>query len=331
MKNSNGAKKILLSGVKPTGQVHIGNYFGAMKQFVELQNEYESYVFIADYHAVTTVQDKAKMSQGIIDVALDYLAIGLDPKKVVLFKQSDVPQVHELNWIFNCITTMPYLMRAHAYKDAEAKNKEINVGLFDYPLLMAADILIQDADVVPVGQDQKQHVEYARDTAQKFNNIFNSEIFKLPEPLILENVETVPGTDGRKMSKSYGNVIPLFATYEEIKKAVMSIPTDSKGVAESKDPEINHIFNIHKLLLNKVEIEVLAAKYRNGGMGYKEAKDGLIDALEAFIKPLREKRSMLANDLDTVFDILKEGGRRAALRAEKKMEKVREAVGVAVY
>jgi tryptophanyl-tRNA synthetase len=325
------SKKILLSGVKPTGRVHIGNYFGAMKQFVELQNEYESYVFIADYHAITTVQNKEDLSKGIIDVALDYLAIGLDPKKVVLFKQSDVPQVHELNWIFNCITTMPYLMRAHAYKDAEAKNKEINVGIFDYPLLMAADILLQDADVVPVGQDQKQHVEYARDTAQKFNNTFNSDIFKLPEPLILESVETVPGTDGRKMSKSYGNVIPLFASYEEIKKAVMNIPTDSKGVAEPKDPETNHIFNIHKLLLNNAEKEVLAAKYKNGGLGYKEAKDGLIEALEAFIKPMREKRAMLANDLDTVFDILKAGGSRASSRAEKKMVEIRKAIGVDIY
>jgi tryptophanyl-tRNA synthetase len=329
-------KKILLSGVKPTGRVHIGNYFGAMKQFVELQNDYEGYVFIADYHAITTVQNKEELSKGIIDVALDYLAIGLDPKKVVLFKQSDLPQVHELNWIFNCLTTMPYLMRAHAYKDAEAKNKEINVGLFDYPLLMAADILIQDADVVPVGQDQKQHVEYARDTAQKFNNIFCEggavePIFKLPEPLILKTVETVPGTDGRKMSKSYGNVIPLFATYEEIKKAVMSIPTDSKGVDESKDPETNHIFNIHKLFLNEAGRTALALRYTNGGLGYKEAKEGLIEALEAFIKPLRERREMLAKDLDAVFDTLKEGGRRASLRAEKKLEKVREAIGVAVY
>lgn len=331
MKNSNGTRKILLSGVKPTGRVHIGNYFGAMKQFVEMQNDHECYVFIADYHALTTVQDKVAMSQGIVDVALDYLAIGLDPKKVVLFKQSDVPQVHELNWIFNCITTMPYLMRAHAYKDAEAKNKEINVGIFDYPLLMAADILLQDADVVPVGQDQKQHVEYARDTAQKFNNIFSSEIFKLPEPLILKTVETVPGTDGRKMSKSYGNVIPLFATYEEIKKAVMSIPTDSKGVEESKDPEANNIYNIHKLLLNDAEKAALADRYRKGGMGYKEAKEGLIGALEAFIKPMRERRAMLESDLETVFDILKEGGKRASFRAEKKMETVRKAVGVEIY
>jgi len=323
--------KILLSGVKPTGRVHIGNYFGAMKQFVEMQNDFECYVFIADYHAVTTVQNKEELSQGIIDVALDYLAIGLNPKKVVLFKQSDLPQVHELNWIFNCITTMPYLMRAHAYKDAEAKNKEINVGLFDYPLLMAADILIQDADVVPVGQDQKQHVEYARDTALKFNNIFKKEIFKLPEPVILKHIETVPGTDGRKMSKSYGNVIPLFATLEEIKKAVMSIPTDSKGVAEPKDPETNNIYAIHKLLINEAERAVLADKYRKGGMGYKEAKEGLITALEAFIKPMRERRVMLANDLETVLDILKEGGNRAKMRAEKKIDLIRDTVGVKLY
>jgi tryptophanyl-tRNA synthetase len=337
----NNSRKILLSGVKPTGRVHIGNYFGAMKQFVELQNEYESYVFIADYHAMTTVQNKEQLTQGIIDVALDYLAIGLDPKKVVLFKQSDLPQVHELTWIFNCLTTMPYLMRAHAFKDAEAKNKEINVGLFDYPMLMAADILIQDADVVPVGQDQKQHVEYARDTAEKFNRIFPYKkdsstslatgIFKMPEPLILKHVETVPGIDGRKMSKSYGNVIALFATYEEIKKAVMSIPTDSKGVDEPKDPETNHIFAIHKLLLNEAEKAVLAEKYRKGGMGYKEAKEALIASLEAFIKPVRERRAMLAGDLDTVFDILKEGGKRASLRAEKKLKEVRQAIGVEIY
>src|SRR5665213_703695 len=169
---SNQSKKILISGVKPTGRVHIGNYFGAMKQFVDLQDQHDSYIFIADYHAMTSVQDKAILAQQIIDVALDYLAIGLDPKKVTLFKQSDVPQVTELTWIFNCITTMPYLSRAHAFKDAEAKNKEINVGLFDYPILMAADILMQDSEIVPVGQDQKQHVEYCRDIAQKFNNTY---------------------------------------------------------------------------------------------------------------------------------------------------------------
>jgi tryptophanyl-tRNA synthetase len=202
---------------------------------------------------------------------------------------------------------------------------------------MAADILLQDADVVPVGQDQKQHVEYARDTAQKFNNTFCTgdgkcaEIFKLPEPLILNNVETVPGTDGRKMSKSYGNVIPLFASDEEIKKAVMSIPTDSKGVDESKDPETNHIYAIHKLFLNDAEKEALAARYMKGGLSYKEAKEGLIDSLMTFIRPLREKRVMLANDLDTIFDILKEGGKRASMRAEKKLKEIRKVIGVEVY
>ena len=327
---SKDSKKILLSGVKPTGRVHIGNYFGAMKQFVDLQDKYETYVFIADYHAMTTAQNRAELMQGIVDVALDYLAIGIDPKKTILFKQSDIPQVTELNWMFNCITTMPYLERAHAYKDAMAKNKEINVGVFDYPLLMAADILIQNADLVPVGQDQKQHVEYARDTAQKFNRIYG-ETFKIPEPFILPNVETVPGTDGRKMSKSYENVIPLFATDEEIKKAVMKIPTDSKGVDEPKNPDESILFAIHKLLLNDEALKTLKEKYQNGGMGYKEAKELLIKDLVAFIKPMREKREMLAQDMDQVLDILKEGGKRAFMSAEKKMKEIREKVGVEIY
>ncbi|MFA6226978.1 MAG: tryptophan--tRNA ligase [Candidatus Paceibacterota bacterium] len=328
--NSHGARKILLSGVKPTGTVHLGNYFGAMKQFVNMQGEHDCHIFIADYHAMTTVQDKKEMSKQILDVALDYLAIGLDPKKVCLFKQSDIPQVAELAWIFNCITTVPYLMRAHAYKDAEAKNKEINVGVFDYPILMAADILIQDSDIVPVGQDQKQHLEYARDIAQKFNNTFG-ETFKLPEPFIIPNVESVPGTDGRKMSKSYGNIIPLFATDAEIKKAVMSIPTDSKGVDEPKNPEESIIFAIHRLLLDEAGQKALAEKYKKGGMGYKEAKESLIKDLSAFIKPIREKREMLAKDIDTVLDILKAGGARARARVEKKMKEVREKVGVELY
>ncbi len=325
-------KKILLSGVKPTGRVHLGNYFGAMKQFLDLQDKFESYIFIADYHAMTTVQNREELSQGIIDVALDYLAIGLDPKKVCLFKQSDIPEVHELTWIFNCITTVPYLMRAHAFKDAEAKNKEINVGIFDYPILMASDILMQDADVVPVGQDQKQHVEYARDTAQKFNRIFGKgeDVFKMPEPFILKEVETIPGTDGKKMSKSNGNVIPLFATSEEIKKAVMSIPTDSKGVDEPKNPSESLIFAIHKLLLEGPKLADLRTKYEKGGLGYKQAKELLIADLEAFIAPLRAKRDALARDLSAVKEILKKGGEKARSRASAKMNVVREKVGVEV-
>ncbi|MCK5095914.1 MAG: tryptophan--tRNA ligase [Candidatus Pacebacteria bacterium] len=320
-------KKILLSGIKPTGIVHIGNYFGAMKQFVDLQDEYESYICVVNYHAMTTVQDAEILRRQTIDVALDHLAIGLDPKKVNLFVQSDVPEVAELAWIFNCITTMPYLMRAHAYKDALAKNKELNVGVFDYPILMAADILMQDADVVPVGADQKQHVEYARDTAEKFNRVFKKEIFKLPEPLIQSNVAMVVGTDGRKMSKSYGNVISLFSSDEEIKKAVMSIPTDSKAIEESKDPEECKVFALHKLFAgeNLTEIE---KKYKEGGMGYKESKDILIENVISFIKPLREKREELAKDPDYVLNVLKEGGNNARARAKEKMNAVRACTGI---
>ena len=320
-------KKILLSGIKPTGIVHIGNYFGAMKQFVDLQDDYESYIGVVNYHAMTSVQDAETLRRQTIDVALDHLAIGLDPKKVNLFVQSDVPEVAELAWIFNCITTMPYLMRAHAYKDALAKNKELNVGLFDYPILMAADILIQDADVVPVGADQKQHVEYARDTAEKFNRVFKKEIFKLPEPLIQSNVATVVGTDGRKMSKSYGNVISLFSSDDEIKKAVMSIPTDSKSVEEPKDLEECKVFALHKLFAgdNLSEIE---KKYKKGGMGYKESKDILIESVISFIKPLREKREELAKDPDHVLNVLKEGGNNARARAKEKMNAVRVCTGI---
>jgi len=311
-------RKILLSGVKPTGKPHIGNYFGAMKQFVELQTSYESYVFIADLHALTTVQNRGELEENTINVILDYLSIGLDPKKVVIYKQSDVPQVTELGWIFNCITTVPYLMRAHAYKDAVANNKEPNVGLFDYPLLMAADILIQGADVVPVGQDQKQHVEIARDTAEKFNHIFG-ETFKLPEPLILKGVAAVPGIDGRKMSKSYGNTISLFATDEEVEGTVMSIVTDSSG----EKPE--NVYAIHALLKDKESLNNL---YEENKGEYKILKEMLIDDLKDFIRPMRERRQKLEQDKNTVLEVLREGGEVARERAEKKMEEIREKVGL---
>jgi len=323
-------KKTLLSGVKPTGRPHIGNYFGAMRQFVNMQKDYNCYFFIPDYHALNFIQNKDEMSQGVFDVALDYLALGLNPKESVIFKQSDVSEHTELAWIFDTITTMPYLMRAHAYKDAEAKDKEISVGTFNYPMLMASDILIYDTDIVPVGQDQKQHVEYARDTAEKFNRIFG-DVFKLPEAKILEEVAVVPGTDGRKMSKSYGNTIPLFATHDEIKKAVMAIPTDSRGVGEPKNPEEDTIFKLYKLFATDDERLALASRYTNGGLGYKEAKETLIEKIELFCAPLREKRAQLADDRDYVLDILREGGKRAQQKAEKKMELVREAIGVKLY
>jgi len=314
-------KKTLLSGVKPTGRPHIGNYFGAMKQFVDAQTvgHYDYYFMIADYHGLNLIQDKNEMRRLTIDLALDFFAIGLDPKKAIIFKQSDVSAHTELAWIFDTIVTMPYLQRAHAYKDAEARNREINVGTFNYPVLMAADILLYDTDVVPVGQDQKQHVEYARDIALKFNHIFKAETFKLPEDLILESVATVPGIDGKKMSKSYNNTIPLFAERAEIIKAVMGIVTDSGGDIPA------NVYAIHKLF--KPESELKGIYETNKGK-YKALKDILIEDIDAFIKPLREKRATLAMDETAVLDILEEGSRRAKERADKKLAIVKKTIGV---
>lgn len=313
-------KKILLSGVKPTGRPHIGNYFGAMKQFVDNLNsgQFECYIMIADYHALNFIQDGKVMRENIIDLALDYLAIGLNPKKCVLFKQSDVTAHTELAWIFDTITTMPYLMRAHAYKDAEAKDKEISVGTFNYPMLMAADILLYSPDIVPVGQDQKQHVEYARDTAEKFNRLFG-ETFKLPTEQIVENVKIVPGTDGRKMSKSYGNTISLFATDEEIQKAVMSIVTDSSGGVPT------NVRAIHELFRDK---EYLDRLYTEKAGKYKDLKEALAKDVQAFITPMRERREKLAQNRSKVIKILAKGAKTANKVANKKMEVVKRNVGV---
>jgi tryptophanyl-tRNA synthetase len=318
------AKKVLLSGVQPTGRPHIGNYFGAMKQMVDLQNAHpdaEKFFMIADYHGLNFIQDAKVMHQNILDLALDYLAIGLDPKQSVIFKQSDVAAHTELTWIFDTITTMPYLMRAHAFKDAEAKDKEISVGTFNYPMLMAADILLYDATHVPVGQDQKQHIEYARDTAEKFNRVFG-ETLTLPQPMILKDVAIVPGTDGQKMSKSYGNTIPLFATDEEIRKAVMSIVTDSTGGVPK------NVYEIHKLFRTEAELNTL---YSEKAGKYKDIKEALIADVSTFIKPLREKREALTKDLSHVLDVLKDGGVRARVKADVKMDAVRKAIGVALY
>jgi len=319
-------KKRLLSGVKPTGRPHIGNYLGAMKQFVDLAKTHESFVFIADYHAMNLVHDAAELRQNIIDIALDYLAIGLDPEGVVLFKQSDLPEHTELCWIFNTFTTMPYLMRAHAYKDAQAKNKELNVGTFDYPMLMAADILLYSPDIVPVGADQKQHVEYARDTAEKFNSLYG-DTFKLPEPHIPPDIALIPGLDGQKMSKSYKNTIPLFAEDEVIRKAAMSVVTDSKGVDEPKDPEQCNVFALHKHF-SKDQLKDIEKRYREGGIGYKESKEILADNLIAFITPLREKRAELAKDDTVVKKVLESGFERARAVASEKMVEVRKKIGV---
>lgn len=324
------SKPILLSGVKATGEPHIGNYFGAIKQFVEMQHDYDTYVFIPDLHSLTSVKDRKTLEDNIFETMLTYLAAGLDPKKVTFFKQSDVPQVTELTWIFNCLITMPYLMRAHAFKDAEAKNKEINVGVFDYPVLMAADILLPGANIVPVGKDQEQHVEIARDIAEKFNRTYG-ETFVLPKALIKEDVAVVPGTDGQKMSKSYGNVISLFASDEAIDKLVATIPTDSTPVDAPKNPDTNNIFNIHKLLLSDADAAALRTCYETPGMSYKEAKDALAKDLKAFIAPFRERRAYWEKNRSKVLKILKNGGKKMNKRAEARMKDVRTKIGVSLY
>lgn len=314
-------QKRFLSGVKPTGRPHIGNYFGAMKQFVDLQKEYDSFVFVPDYHALTTAHSQknpSEVRENIYGVVKDYIAIGIDPKKTTLYQQSQIQEHTELAWVFECMTTMPYLMRAHAFKDAEAKNKEISVGTFNYPMLMAADILLYDPDLVPVGKDQQQHVEYARDTAEKFNFVYG-ETFKLPEHLILGAVAVVPGTDGQKMSKSYKNTIPLFGTKDEIAKAVMSIVTDSSG----EKPE--HVYAIHKLYRSEAELEQIYAASKGQ---YKKLKEVLIEDIDAYIAPMREKRASISDE--DVRSVLIEGSDKARAIASAKMAEVRQKIGVAL-
>lgn len=293
-----------------------------MRQQVDLfrSGKYQCYIFVADYHALNTMQDATEMQRRIHELVMAYLAVGLDPNEVTLFKQSDVPAHTELCWIFDTITTMPYLMRAHAFKDAEAKNKEINVGTFNYPMLMAADILLYDAAVVPVGQDQKQHIEIARDTAEKFNHTFKTEVFTLPEPYIMPDVAIVPGTDGQKMSKSYGNVIPLFASHDELVKCVMGIVTDSSG----DRPE--NVYQIHRLVRSADELDPLYEEHRGK---YKVLKELLIEDLDRYLAPMRAKYEELKNNPGVVEEILTKGKAAARTISEAKMEQVRKAVGVA--
>ncbi|MFA5942162.1 MAG: tryptophan--tRNA ligase [Candidatus Paceibacterota bacterium] len=322
-------KPVLLSGIKPTGDLHIGNYFGAMRQLVELTKtgKYRPFIFVADYHALNTMQEAQEMHRRTSELVMAYIAVGLDPKEVTFFKQSDVPAHTELAWIFDAITTMPYLMRAHAFKDAEAKNKEISVGTFNYPMLMAADILLYDTAVVPVGADQKQHIEIARDTAEKFNRTFKEDVFKLPEPYIMPDVAIVPGTDGQKMSKSYGNVIPLFASRDELIKAVMGIVTDSGDPSTSSGQVApKNVYAIHKLVRSENELETI---YQENRGNYKMLKEMLIEDLDRYLTPMRTKYEELEEDSCIVEDILAEGKREARAVSEAKMEQVRRAIGVA--
>jgi tryptophanyl-tRNA synthetase len=314
-------KKRLLTGLQSSGQLHIGNYFGALKPFLTTYEEYESFLMIADYHALTSLKDPAALKQNIIDVVKDYMAVGVDPTKAVIFQQSRVQEHTELAWIFDCLVTVPFLELGHAYKDKVAKGLEANAGLFTYPMLMAADILLYDTDVVPVGEDQRQHIEYAREAAAKFNNAYG-QTFKEPQEKIQKEIAIVPGTDGKKMSKSYGNTIPLFGSKEEITKAVMSIVTDSSG----ERPE--NVYAIHKLFRPQVEHEELDAAYNKLRGSYKTLKELLIEDIENVIAPMREKRNSISDE--DVKKVIEEGSAKAKAIASAKMADVRNKVGVSI-
>jgi len=318
----------ILSGIQPTGKLHLGNYFGMMKPAIELQSRGQAFIFIANYHALTSVNDPAFLREATLDVALDLLACGLDPEKAVLFRQSDVPEIAELTWILSTVTPMGLLERCHSYKDKIAKGLSPNHGLFAYPVLMAADILAYQSDIVPVGKDQKQHVEVTRDIAIKFNNIFG-EVFKIPEPDIKDETAIVPGIDGQKMSKSYNNHIELFGDAKETRARIMRVVTDSTPLEDPKDPDKCNVFALYKLVASGEETEALAERYRQGGFGYGDAKKALHEALQTHFAAFREKRDKLKADPDFVESVLQDGAARARAEARKTLDVARMATGLA--
>ncbi len=319
--------KRILSGIKPTNQPHLGNYFGMMRPAIEWQDKGEAFYFIADYHALTSVFDPVKLRGYVRGVALDFLACGLDPAKAVLFRQSDVPAHTELAWLLSCQTPMPMLENCHAYKDHLAREKTPSHGLFAYPVLMAADILMYDSDVVPVGRDQKQHVEVTRDLANKMNALYGP-IFKVPEPSILASVAMVPGLDGQKMSKSYGNAIELFLEEKALRKKVMGIVTDSTPVESPKDPADSLIVALYRLFVPEADVLAMEADFRAGGIGYGDFKKRLFGAIWEYFAPMRARRAELSADPGYVERVLAEGAQRASVTAEQVMTRVRRAVGL---
>ncbi len=317
----------ILSGIQPSGKLHLGNYFGMMNPALELQRRGEAFLFIANYHALTTVSDAARLREDTRDVALDFLACGLDPARTAFYRQSDVPEVCELAWLLSIVTPMGLLERCHSYKDKLAKGIAPNHGLFAYPVLMAADILIVQADVVPVGRDQKQHLEVARDIAIKFNNQYG-EVFRVPEPDIRDDVAVVPGLDGQKMSKSYNNTVEIFGNLTETRKRVMRIVTDSTPIEGAKNPDTCNVFAMYRLFATPEEREALAARYRAGGMGYGEAKKQLFEKIEAHFAPLRKRREELAANPDYVEQVLRQGAERARAVARETLQRARRAMGL---
>lgn len=318
----------ILSGIQPSGKLHIGNYLGAMKQHLDLQDKGEAFYFIADLHALTTVKDPQALRENIRDVALDYLALGLDPTQCTFYRQADIPEVPELSWLLSTVTPMGLLERCHSYKDKLAKGIPAEHGLFAYPVLMAADILIVDSNVVPVGKDQKQHVEVTRDIAQRFNNLYGSEVFVIPEDRILPEAGVVPGVDGQKMSKSYGNAIDIFLEGKALKDAVFSVVTDSAAVEAPKDPDTNNVFNLLKLFVPEQETAEWRERFLKGGLKYSEAKKRLLQVLDETFGPAREKRKALAGDPAYVEEVLREGAKRVRPIAAATLARARKACGI---
>ena len=317
----------ILSGIQPSGALHIGNYFGMMRPAVALQAEGEALYFVADYHALTSLRDPEMLRANSRRVALDFLACGLEPERATLFRHSDVPQVTELAWILSTVAPMGLLERAHSYKDKLARGMSANVGLFSYPILMAADILIYDSDVVPVGKDQKQHIEMTRDLAVKINETYG-QIFKLPEPRIQPATETVPGVDGQKMSKSYGNNIDIFGDEKEMRKRVMSIVTDSLAVDAPKDPATSTIFKLYSLVASDDEITNMRDRFIKGGTGYGDFKKELFEKLWEYFAPMRKRREEILKDKSYIDNVLAHGAARANEIANQVMDRVRKAVGL---
>ncbi len=318
----------ILSGLQPSGRLHIGNYFGMMQSAIHLQDEGDAYYFIADYHSLTSIHDGKLLRAHTRDLAIDFLACGLDPQKCVLFRQSDVPEHTELAWVLSTVTPMGLLERCHSYKDKVANGISPSHGLFAYPVLMAADILIYDSDVVPVGRDQKQHVEVTRDIAIKMNETFGQGLLKLPNPRIRDETAAVPGLDGQKMSKSYNNTIQLFEEPAQLKKKVMGIPTDSTPVESPKPTEGSTILALYKLVASPADFETMVADFQRGGTGYGDFKKRLLAAITDHFAPFREKRAQIVADPAYVDRVLAEGAEKARLIARKTLARVRDAVGL---
>lgn len=317
----------ILSGIQPSGTLHIGNYFGMIKKMIESQNDGELFAFIASYHALTSVKEKKVLQENIFNVAVNFLSLGMDPKKSTFWVQSDVPEVLELYWILSNHTPMGLLERAHSYKDKTARGIASNHGLLSYPVLMAADILLFDSNIVPVGKDQIQHVEIARDIANTFNNNYG-EILTMPISKVDEVVATVPGTDGEKMSKSYGNTIEMFGSKKALKKQVMKIVTDSKELHEPKEYATCNVYKLCELFMNEEELQSMQKRYATPGEGYGHFKLALMDKIDEHFRPYIERREYLLSHPDEVKEILALGAKKARKIAQEKLKIIRDAVGL---